>query len=278
MRHWYLSICMGGKYQCRMDTAIFSWWWAPGCPKHVEKRNKYIEQNCAPSWIYLRDYTGMQVNKTQKIVTWSAHKGNTAWCFRNVIHHGRIFQKSRSHIKILGARKGAWNKFHTENPQFCSDLCNSLLSDAFVSVYMKTYVLSYVQDKNCSNCDEYLVARGLVQPCYLPFVRSHVCLPLLKVECSGQFFFYCWTVHFDICTVHSLKKLTLFKNHINPLKVKLNPICHLLALLEARHILHVSGIRVKVYIKIHINIAPTYFGLRPSSGSLHWTWLKLHLC
>ena len=26
---------------------------------------------------------------------------------------------------------------------------------------------------------------------------------------------------------------------------------------------------VKIYIKIHINIAPTCFGLRPSSGSLH---------
>jgi len=26
---------------------------------------------------------------------------------------------------------------------------------------------------------------------------------------------------------------------------------------------------IKLYIKIHINIAPTCFGLRPSSGSLH---------
>ena len=26
---------------------------------------------------------------------------------------------------------------------------------------------------------------------------------------------------------------------------------------------------VKIYIKIHINIAPTCFGLRPSSGNLH---------
>jgi hypothetical protein len=32
---------------------------------------------------------------------------------------------------------------------------------------------------------------------------------------------------------------------INPLKAKLNPICHLLALLGAHHILHVSGLRVK---------------------------------
>ena len=42
------------KYQCRTDTVNFSWWCARGCPKHVEKRNKYIKQDCAPSWIYLR--------------------------------------------------------------------------------------------------------------------------------------------------------------------------------------------------------------------------------
>jgi len=28
---------------------------------------------------------------------------------------------------------------------------------------------------------------------------------------------------------------------------------------------------------MHINIAPTCFGHRPSSGCLHWTWLKLYL-
>ena len=33
---------------------------------------------------------------------------------------------------------------------------------------------------------------------------------------------------------------------LNPLNAELNPICHLLALLGARHILHVSRIRVKL--------------------------------
>ena len=32
----------------------------------------------------------------------------------------------------------------------------------------------------------------------------------------------------------------------NPLNAELNPICHLLALLGAHHILHVSGLRVKM--------------------------------
>jgi hypothetical protein len=33
---------------------------------------------------------------------------------------------------------------------------------------------------------------------------------------------------------------------INPLNAELNPICHLLALLGAHHILHINRIRVKV--------------------------------
>jgi len=33
---------------------------------------------------------------------------------------------------------------------------------------------------------------------------------------------------------------------LNPLKPELNPICYLLALLEAHHFLHVSRIRVKL--------------------------------
>ena len=38
---------------------------------------------------------------------------------------------------------------------------------------------------------------------------------------------------------------------LNPLKSELNPICHLLALLGARHIFHVSGIWVKNLQKVY---------------------------
>ena len=34
---------------------------------------------------------------------------------------------------------------------------------------------------------------------------------------------------------------------INPLNAKLNPLCHMLALLGAHYIFHVSGLRVKIY-------------------------------
>jgi hypothetical protein len=35
------------------------------------------------------------------------------------------------------------------------------------------------------------------------------------------------------------------QENINPLNAKLNPICHLLALLGTPHIFHVSGLRIK---------------------------------
>jgi len=54
-----------------------------------------------------------------------------------------------------------------------------------------------------------------------------------------------------------LSSSLLSKNlKINPLNAKLNPICHLLALLGALHIIHVSGVRVKIYRTI---ILPVIF-------------------
>ena len=40
---------------------------------------------------------------------------------------------------------------------------------------------------------------------------------------------------------------TYIKIYINPLNTELNPICPLLALLVAHHILHVSRIKVKIF-------------------------------
>jgi len=45
-------------------------------------------------------------------------------------------------------------------------------------------------------------------------------------------------IYWNIITMHG-------PMNINPLNAELNPICHLLALLGDRHILHVSGLRVK---------------------------------
>jgi len=53
------------------------------------------------------------------------------------------------------------------------------------------------------------------------------------------------------CVWFSVLKKTkgLHSNHITPLNAELNPICHLLALLVAHHILHISRIRVNMQNK-----------------------------
>ena len=40
------------------------------------------------------------------------------------------------------------------------------------------------------------------------------------------------------------------KLKVNPLNAKLNPVCHLLPLLEAHHILHVSKVRVNSHYRL----------------------------
>jgi hypothetical protein len=67
-------------------------------------------------------------------------------------------------------------------------------------------------------------------------------------------------LHTGICSVN--RKVTdhfedlgvdgrvIIKIYLNPLSAKLNPICHLLALLRAHHIFHVSRTRVnKIRVK-----------------------------
>jgi len=39
--------------------------------------NKYIKHNCATSWTYLRDYTGMQAQQNIKFGTWDLFTGRT---------------------------------------------------------------------------------------------------------------------------------------------------------------------------------------------------------
>jgi len=42
----------------------------------------------------------------------------------------------------------------------------------------------------------------------------------------------------------------IFRNSFNPLNAELNPICHLLSLLGAQHIFHISRLRVNMYFAI----------------------------
>jgi hypothetical protein len=77
-------------------------------------------------------------------------------------------------------------------------------------------------------------------------VRAH-----LNCSCTSELFMHVWTVqaHLNCSRTSELFRhiWTLYLQHLfNPLNVQLNPICHLLALLGAHHILHVSRIRVNI--------------------------------
>jgi len=64
------------------------------------------------------------------------------------------------------------------------------------------------------------------------------------------------------------RRRTQLKDNLSPLNAELNPICHLLALLGAHHILHVSRIRVKEESE---RASPTFTSLKNSPWKTLWT-------
>jgi len=62
-------------------------------------------------------------------------------------------------------------------------------------------------------------------------------------------------------------RIFFVETNLNPLNAQLNPICHLLALLGARHILHVSRIRVNVLYVVRIFFVET--NLNPLNAELN---------
>ena len=80
---WYISYCVGDCLVCRWHTRQsptqsdiyqmmywynwFSWWWALGCSKHVEKWNKYIQKEKCVKLVINKNWTEMQANKIWNI-------------------------------------------------------------------------------------------------------------------------------------------------------------------------------------------------------------------
>jgi len=61
------------------------------------------------------------------------------------------------------------------------------------------------------------------------------------------FYFFLTNVYNTFFILEEMSEIFLKMNiRLNPLNAELNPICHLLTLLGAHHILHVSRIRVNV--------------------------------
>jgi hypothetical protein len=68
----------------------------------------------------------------------------------------------------------------------------------------------------------------------------------------------------SLSVLTTARTLNLILKFLNPLNAKLNPICPLLALLGAHHILHFSRIRINIYwVDYVISIIIIY---------LSWSW------
>ena len=79
-------------------------------------------------------------------------------------------------------------------------------------------------------------------------MHAHACMCVICVLFPASRLYYpleVWFLAFWGGNSCVLPQVT--HGNFNPLNAKLNPICHLLALLGAHHILHVSSIRVKTF-------------------------------
>ena len=97
----------------------------------------------------------------------------------------QIFQKYRSHLKMLGARMVTGSKSRTEERQFWSDRLTSPLSGAFCSVHVNQYIYIYIYilciygGGDSSDCVENIWSHGteFSRPCNQ---APGVCAPLIS--------------------------------------------------------------------------------------------------
>ena len=83
---------------------------------------------------------------------------------------------------------------------------------------------------------------------------STCCEPCGSIR-NGEFSNQINECQFRLCYLRSCTENNL--QSVNHLNAELNPVCHLLALLGAHHIFHVSGLRVK-HLKTEVHMNYTY--------------------
>jgi len=106
-----------------------------------------------------------------------------------------------------------------------------LLSKLFTSLFNRTYIFSCV------------VSIGIRYPIVIKVTA--VLMSLQHCPVSFGFIWYILIPQIPPSKTLPIQLEDLYGTCFNPLNTMLNPICHLLALLEAHHILRVSRIRVK---------------------------------
>jgi hypothetical protein len=121
----------------------------------------------------------------------------------------------------------------------------------------------------------------------MPVQRLKVAILPLDLPCSGPLthsgeILTPWQVSRKEAGQIFFKRRYGSNSEFNPLNAKLNPICHLLVLLGAHHILHVSRVRVKWLYIIWANKLHNQWPTVPQTPTeqhrdipFEWRWLKL---
>ena len=106
------------------------------------------------------------------------------------------------------------------------------------SVHHHTF--NWINQQDAANSQVYYVSFKYSSTCF-----GHIITPIIRSynNCSSSLISY--RIISNIIN-YSVSNASRLKSYINPLNPELNPICYLLALLEAHHFLHVSRIRVKL--------------------------------
>jgi len=120
-------------YLITPSTSTYWWFknvWSYTSTPPPPKKNMEQKGKTLPFWIWSSEYLGKGTNYENSQHNFSYHSSNScllrllfsaAPSSKSVLTYRimdeQIFQNFGSHLKILGASKVTWNKFHTENPQ-----------------------------------------------------------------------------------------------------------------------------------------------------------------
>jgi hypothetical protein len=101
-------------------------------------------------YLLLGSYKTYRCTVWKKSLAFTNH--NCDLSITNAPYHSgpKFFQKSRSHLQILGTTMMTWSKFRTDSPQFWSDLWTIMLSGPFCLVHVNWYTFLYMK-KNAVN-------------------------------------------------------------------------------------------------------------------------------
>jgi hypothetical protein len=127
--------------------------WYAGCPKHVEKRKKHIKKKCAPSWVYLHDYTRMYGQRNIRFLSFlGSLQGSVQlalsskpWSF---LHYSQITSRAFKNSQINNQR--SINNQSTNHNSFQMPLNRTVQQPLTLLVEITTLNLKFGSSKDAA--------------------------------------------------------------------------------------------------------------------------------